>query len=208
MQQGTELRRKLQNTVLTMSALHYQETPITFKLFFPEQLQKENNNNSNNNKKRDTNATPTTDAQQPKPKTQKTNKNATNPNPSSTNNNNNNATNSNRPPTSTQNAQAGITQPQAGKTILKMTTEESMKLPHPGPVFPHPNKPSNLTLMCCRSAFEGHHCPFNPCKFYHFPSNLTSVPNDAKKALQDWVKNEPNVTWATKAQAWGTSSGN
>lgn len=202
MQQGTELRRKLQNTVLTMSALHYQETPMTFKLFFPEQLQKDNNPN----KKRETNATPETDTQQPKTKNQKThnNNNQTNPAPTT-----NNATNPNRNPTSTQNAQAGAPQPTAGKTVLKLTTEGSMKLPHPGPVFPHPTKPTNLTLMCCRSAFEGHHCPYNPCKFYHFPSNLASVPANVKKALQDWVKDEPNVTWTTKAQTWGTaSSGN
>jgi hypothetical protein len=206
MQQGTELRRKLQNTVLTMSALHYQETPITFKLFFPEQLQKDNNNNSNSNKKRDTNATPATDAQQPKTKTQKTNNSNQSNLPPTNNNPNTNATNSTRPPTSTQNAQAGISQPTAGKTILKLTTTESMKLPHPGPIFPHPTKPTNLTLMCCRSAFEGHHCPYNPCKFYHFPSNLTTVPANVKKALQDWIKDEQNVTWTTKAQAWGAAS--
>ena len=98
------------------------------------------------------------------------------------------------------------TQATPGKTILKILGEQNIKLPHPGPIFPHPTKTGQFTLMCCRSAFEGKQCPVNPCNFYHFPTSLAAVPAQAKAKLQKWVAEQDNLTWTSAATSWGTSA--
>lgn len=46
-----------------------------------------------------------------------------------------------------------------GKTVLVHSAPTPTKLPHPGAIFPHPNRPNQFTVLCCRSAYEGRITP-------------------------------------------------
>ena len=205
--QGVELRRNLQGTILTMQAGPYKEASIVFKQFYPD--------NSDNNKKRNS------------PNTQSnyhTNDNGRNQRPTPNDRNSSPATeasnrtvqfqsnrstpgaNQNTPPSALRSPTQSGTQAVPGKTILKLANDNSSdQLIHPGAIFPHPHKANRFTLMCIRSAYEGKACTFNPCNFFHFPSNLTTVSPEIKTKLTTWVSNEPSITWATGAVTnWAT----
>jgi hypothetical protein len=79
-----------------------------------------------------------------------------------------------------------------------------MRLPHPGAIFPHATRASNLTLMCCRSAYSGRECTTATCTFYHFPNQLSSVPRELKDKLKAWVTSTPLVQWHGDAVNWAT----
>jgi hypothetical protein len=191
-QQGIELRRTLQNTVLTMAAGHYNLVPLTYKFFQPEQIR-------DSTRKRDASTAATTDSPHPASRQR--------PNPATTNAPRTNPDATHRSPTAASPASPSTTQQAtAGKTVLKIIGEQNIKMPHPGPIFAHPTKPNQFTLMCCRSAYDGKQCPLNPCNFFHFPQNLSSVSNATKAKLQKWVGEQDNVTWAPAATTWGTSS--
>ena len=205
--QGVELRRNLQGTILTMQAGPYKEASIVFKQFYPE-------SNSDNNKKRNS------------PNNQSnnnTNDNGRNQRPTPNDRNSPSTETSNRTvqfqsnrttPSTSQNTQPSAlrsptqpgTQAVPGKTILKLVNDSSSDQPiHPGPIFPHPHKANRFTLMCIRSAYEGKACTYNPCNFFHFPSNLTTVSPEIKTKLTTWVSNEQSITWATGAVTnWAT----
>jgi hypothetical protein len=206
--QGVELRRNLQGTILTMQAGPYKEASIVFKQFYPE-----TNSNLDNQKKR-TSPNTQSSSNDNNGRNQRPTPNDRNSPPSDTNRNNNsqsnrNATGQNPQPSNSQRSptQTG-TQVVPGKTILKLSTENSTNPPiHPGPIFPHPHKANRFTLMCLRSAYEGKACTYNPCNFYHFPNNLTTITPDLKTKLITWVDTEPSITWATGAVAqWANPS--
>lgn len=195
MQQGIELRRTLQSTVLTMAAGHYNLVPLTYKFFHPEQLTRDSP------KKREAN-NPAGDNPNPSSRQRISPPTGGSPVPSS-----------NRPSHDSHNRNPSPLQPTAtgqqalaGKTILKIVGEQNIKLPHPGAIFPHPTKPNQFTLMCCRSAYEGKQCPLNPCNFYHFPPNLSTVPPPTKAKLQTWVAAQANIEWSSAGATWGASS--
>ena len=121
MQQGVELRRTLQTTILTMSAGHYNLVLLTYKFFQPEQLTRDSP------KKREASASPG-DTQHPATR-QRTSPAGT---PTTTiNNRTTSDPTSNRSHPATSPAPSG-TQAVAGKTILKLLGEQNIKLPHPG----------------------------------------------------------------------------
>ena len=193
-QQGIEFRRTMQSTILTMSAGHYNLIPLTYKFFQPEQF-------TEKTKKRES-STPVTDlAHQPPRQRQATS--------TPISNNYGNTTtldNASTRPSARDTAHSPPgPQALAGKKVFKIIGEQNMKLPHPGPIFPHPSKPAKFTLMCCRSAYEGKQCPLNPCNFYHFPSTLSNVPISTKEKLQAWLTTQPNIEWNSSANSWGSS---
>ena len=199
MQQGIELRRTLQTTILTMAAGHYNLVPLTYKFFHPDIL----SSKEKDIKKREA-STPASDLNTTHHTRQRTSQSGsatTAPYRSA-------SENGHRNPPASPAAQTQDVQALPGKTILKIVGEQNIKLPHPGPIFPHPTKPSQLTLMCCRSAYDGKSCPLKPCNFYHFPANLSSVPQRTKTKLQSWVTSQANIAWAPAAATWGASSTN
>ena len=194
--QSTTLRTNLQNIVLSMLAGPYKEASFIFKLFQPPEAP---------NKRK---ATPEATSDSPNTRT-RTNPQAPTESPSTS------ASTTNRIPRTTGNTNRNPsdllnnTPPPQGKTILKQMDEDpTAKFMHPGPIFPHPSKPNSFTLMCCRSAYEGKTCTFHSCKFYHFPTNLSTVPADIKTKLTAWVATKDKVEWNTAGAAWATPAGN
>ena len=193
MQQGIELRRTMQSTILTMSAGHYNLIPLTYKFFLPEQF-------TEKPKKRESSIPVADLAHQPPRQRQATSSSIS-------------TGHGNPPPFDTSSRHSRdstpaplVSQALAGKTVFKIIGEQNIKLPHPGPIFPHPSKPAKFTLMCCRSAYEGKQCPLNPCNFYHFPSTLSTVPVSTKEKLQAWLTTQSNIEWHSAAHSWGSST--
>ena len=192
--QSTTLRDNLHCILMTMNAGPYKEASFVFKMFQPAEAP---------NKRKATSET-------------------VNDSPPSTRNRNNppaasdtSASSTARIPrnTSTPNRNPSDlinnTTPPQGKTLLKQLTEDpAAKFIHPGPIFPHPTKPNSFTLMCCRSAYEGKTCTYHPCKFYHFPTNLSTVPSEIKAKMVTWVANKDAVEWNTPGAAWANTAGN
>jgi hypothetical protein len=207
--QGTELRRNLQSTILTMQAGPYkEEASIVFKYFYPDTGSSDNNSrkrtspNSNDGSNRNQRPTPHGNGSAPgndpagaPPRNNQQSLSHNRPQP------NNQLTNPTRQSPQT------TTQATPGKTILKLANPDSVHQPiHPGAIFPHPHKPNRFTPMCVRSAYDGKACTYNPCNFYHFPNNLTTLSSELKTKLVTWEAGEPSITWATGAIAnWARS---
>ena len=194
--QGTELRRNLQGTILTMQAGPYKEASIVFKYFYPDtgsndNSKKRNSPNSNDGNNRNQRSTPYGNGSAPE-----TEPTGTSPR----NNNNRSQPNSNQPSNPPRQPSQPATQATPGKTILKLANPDSADQPiHPGAMFPHPDKPNRFTPMCVRSAYDGKACTFNPCNFYHFPNNPTTLSPELKTKLIAWEAGESSITWATGA---------
>jgi hypothetical protein len=188
-QQGSTLRTNLQGTIVTMQAGPYKEAALTFKLFQPPEPAK----------KRAAQGETGTESPQSK---QKTNGGTTTNNRTTKNPNTGNQTN--RSATATQSTG------QPGKKIFKnLSTDDTARLLHPGPIFPHPTKPNKFTLLCCRAAYEGKTCTYPTCMFFHFPENLAdAVSEETKNKMVAWVKTQPNVEWLPEAATWASPAGN
>jgi hypothetical protein len=206
--QGVELRRNLQGTILTMQAGPYKEASIVFKQFYPD-----SSGNADNNKKRNSPNNQSNTNDNNSGRNQRPTPNDRNSSPTEGDNrtvrfqsNRNNSGTTQQPPSAPRSSTQSGTQAVPGKTILKFANDNAADQPiHPGPIFPHPHKANRFTLMCIRSAYEGKACTYNPCNFYHFPSNLTTVNADIKAKLTTWVSSEPTITWATGAATnWAT----
>jgi hypothetical protein len=196
--QGIELRRNLQGTILTMQAGPYKEASIVFKQFNPDTTN--NNSDKNNNNKRNSPSQTVTNDNTSTGRNQRPAPNDRNTTP--TNPNNRTPAGPNPSPNSMRHQNQPGPQAVPGKTILKMTNPDSTAQPiHPGPLFPHPHKANRFTLMCLRSAYDGKACTYNPCNFYHFPSNLATIDTEIKNKITTWVTGEPSITWATGAVA-------
>jgi hypothetical protein len=193
--QGERLRHNLQTTLLTMAAGQFKETPFIFKLFQPQE--------SPNKRK----ATPEVTSELFNTRN-RTNSNAA-PNDTS-------LPSSRIPRTNTPNQQqrnqsdliSNIPPPQGKKVLKQMATDSTARLLYPGPIFPHPATPISFTVLCCRSAYQGKTYTFHNCKFYHFPTNLTTVTADIKAKLVTWVAAQPNVEWTAIGSAWAIPHGN
>ena len=192
--QGKQLRRNLQSTILTMQAGPYKEASFVFTNFQPPETRKRNAPNetgeTSNTRTRTNTSTSTNHNEGNNPSGNQSSRiprTATTPRPNPA------GLIANTPPPAT--AQ--------GKTILKqLATDATARLLHPGPIFPHPNKPTRFTLMCCRSAYEGKTCAFEACNFFHFPNNLNTVSADIKTKLVAWVATQPSVEWTAAAANW------
>ena len=193
--QGKQLRRNLQSTILTMQAGPYKEASFVFTNFQPPETRKRNAPSETG----ETSNTRTC-----------TNANQSTSNNDSSNPSGNNSTRIPRAAATQRPNLAGLianTTPPAtthDKTILKqLATDATARLLHPGPSFPHHNKPNHFTLVCCRSAYEGETCAFETCNFFHFPkNNLNTVSADIKTKLVAWVATQPSVKWTAAAANW------
>lgn len=95
-----------------------------------------------------------------------------------------------------------------GTTVFIHLSPVPQKLPHPGAIFPHPTRPNQFTILCCRSAFDGRTCTIPTCAFNHFLNQLTQVPQDLRGKLKQWVTNHTLVLWHADATNWANPTGN
>ena len=175
-----ELRRNFQGTILTMSAGSYKESTLLFKAFYPDNEKRKRDGNDSN-----TQGTPPNSRQ----------RQSHHERPVGSHNGNHVTPNGS--------PAASAVQPVPGKTVLQYETMPlPYRLPHPGAIFPHPTKPNNLTILCCRSGYVGRTCQHPACAFYHFPTQLSTVPRDLNDKLKTWVTSTPLVKWHGDAIQW------
>ena len=187
-QQAAEIRSRFTLAVLAANAGTYKDTTSIFKLFQPELTKEEKYI-----KKREA----AFDAQgTPQSKSSKNHRQSTSSSPSA-----NTVTPSGSP-------SSGSATGSPGKTVFVHESPAPQKLPHPGPIFPHPTKDNKFTILCCRSAFEGRKCTIATCAFYHFPKQLSQVPRELKAKLKEWVANHELVSWNAEAASWADPPGN
>ncbi|KAI2496454.1 hypothetical protein MHU86_18038 [Fragilaria crotonensis] len=201
--QGTELRRNFQGTILTMTAGTYKEASIIYKLFQPEQQNKENSRKREANTEFSAqNSTPPGNRNRPFQQSAGGGGGNRNTPPNSQQQHTNHVTPNNSPT-----ASGGQALP--GKTVFVHSNPAPSKLPHPGAIFPHPNRPNQFTVLCCRSAYDGRTCPLANCAYYHFPSQLNQVNRDLKDKLKTWViDNQDKVSWHPDVANWANPPGN
>ena len=183
--QATVLRNNFQSAVVSMSAGTYKDSTLLFKVFFPETKKRDRDSSSDNN-----NGSPS----------QTSNRQRTNNGDRNSSSQTRNAVTPSGSPTSTSTTQQGP----PGKKVFAFEGTMPSRLPHPGAIFPHPTRPTNLTVMCCRSAFSGRECTLPSCTYYHFPNQLSSISRELKSKLKTWVTDTPSVKWHGDAVNWAT----
>ena len=141
--QSLHITTQFSNIVLSMMAGQYRESTLLLPGIFPDSIEK--------HKKRERNDG--NDGNQGSSNTRQRTSATNDRNRSS-----NTVTPSGSPPTAAAVAPRGVT------VFLHKGTPPPLKLPHPGAIFPHPNHGQNrLTVLCCRSAFDGCQCTMIHC---------------------------------------------
>ena len=154
-----------------MQAGPYREASIIFKLFQPEPTRKANQ------KKREAG-------------------NDANPSTPTASKRSSNGSGKTVTPSASPSSSSSSNQSQGlpGKTVVVHAAPAPQKLPHPGAIFPHPNRANQFTILCCCSAYEGRTCPLPTCTFYHFPAQLNQVNRDLKQKIMEWVNKHSLVS--------------
>ncbi|KAI2504002.1 hypothetical protein MHU86_10435 [Fragilaria crotonensis] len=185
--QSNHILNNFTSTVLSMGAGTYKESTLLFKVFNPEPEKRKRDNAETGNTSH-------------YPANQASNRQRTAGGDRSTHRTNT-VTPSGSPSSS---APTTATGPPGKVVFMHEGSPPPMRLPHPGAIFPHATRPSNLTLMCCRSAYSGRDCVTPTCTFYHFPNQLSSIPRELKDKLKAWVTSTPLVQWHGDAVNWAT----
>jgi hypothetical protein len=191
-EQGDNIRKHLQSVILQMQAGTYKEASMIFKLFQPDQPKE------NQTKKREAGSDANNNSSSARNRPFQTGRQGSQ-------GNSNTVTPGQSPGSS---ASSTGSQGLPGKTVFVHASPAPMKLPHPGPIFPHPTRPNQFTILCCRSAYEGRSCPLPTCAFYHFPTQLNQVSRDLKQKVNEWVSNHALVSWHTDVANWANPQGN
>ena len=191
-QQAAEVRSRFTLAVLAANAGTYKDTTAIYKLFHNEPTK--DHELANRKKREASNEAFGTPSSKSTRSTRQTNSSS----PSA------NTVTPNGSP-----AASSTTSP-PGKTVFVHASPVPQRLPHPGPIFPHPTKDNAFTVLCCRSAYEGRKCTIPNCvrSHYHFPKQLNQVPRDLKQKLKDWVATQELVSWHPDAAKWADPPGN